>query len=779
MKRNILGDEEFFYEVVILARASKKNSYELKYEIIGVLITAFAILSLVSIYTFDYNFGNSGTNAIGPIGSFIVRTFGGIFGKGKYIVTILIALYGIKMVQTKNKVKFNKRFVGMVLLLIAFLSYVHLKYLVLDNFIVILRTSVDGVGGGLSGAVIAIILRACFGQVGTYIVLSTICLVGILLTSGNCLPKIMCIIGMKIKDFYLRLRTQLVDFLFTTVEDNSKEAKLIKREKKSNTPIIITGEQVTENGLPNKEEIEDEVPLIIIQENSKENQAVQSKAMANTTSRAVENVEIPANGDKYKSYNLPPFNLLQVVERHNSTKGTKDITETVKVLENTLESFGVKLKVTQVSCGPAITRYEAQPAPGVKVSKIVSLADDIALSLAAPHVRIEAPIPGKAAVGIEVPNKEISVVSFREVLETQEFSNSSSLLTVVFGKDIAGNPVVADLGKMPHLLIAGATGSGKSVCMNALITSLLYKSKPNELKFLMIDPKMVELTTYNGIPHLVAPVVTDAKKSATALRWMVNEMENRYALFATNGVKDIYRYNDLKRQEDPSALAPALPFIVILIDELADLMMVAPADVEDAICRLAQMARAAGIHLVVATQRPSVDVITGIIKANIPSRVAFAVSSQTDSRTILDMGGAEKLLGRGDMLFYPVGTSKPIRVQGVYVSDREVEKIVDFLKTQGTPEYMQGAAILEETQENTAENNYAEDELLPEAARLLIESGQASISMLQRRLHVGYTRAARLIDIMEDKGIVGGYEGSKPRSVLINWDDYQKMFGSM
>ena len=336
------------------------------------------------------------------------------------------------------------------------------------------------------------------------------------------------------------------------------------------------------------------------------------------------------------------------------------------------ESFGVNAKVLQVSRGPAITRYEIHPPSGVKVSRIVSLADDIALAMAAPDVRIEAPIPGKAEVGIEVKNKEIATVHLRDLLETQEFRQAKSKLTVVFGKDIAGNPIVSDLAKMHHLLIAGATGSGKSVCLNTLIASILFKASPDEVKFLLIDPKMVELATYNSIPHLVSPVVTDARKAASSLRWATREMERRYALFASAGVRDITRYNDLIKTKDPGNVKP-LPLIVVIIDELADLMMVAPADVEDAICRLAQMARAAGIHLVVATQRPSVDVITGLIKANIPSRVSFAVSSQVDSRTILDMGGAEKLLGKGDMLFFPVGASKPIRVQGAFLSDRERE----------------------------------------------------------------------------------------------------------
>jgi len=489
--------------------------------------------------------------------------------------------------------------------------------------------------------------------------------------------------------------------------------------------------------------------------------------------------------NKVKAYKLPPISLLQ----NNTNK--KNITQSelqhnVEQLEQTLNDFAVKGKINAVSVGPAITRYEFQPASGIKVSKIVNLADDIALSLAASGIRIEAPIPGKAAVGIEVPNKSVSTVGLKEVLESKEFTNSQSKLTVALGKDIAGQAVVTDLGKMPHLLIAGSTGSGKSVCMNALIVSILYHATPDEVKFLMVDPKMVELGNYNGIPHLISPVVTDAKKAASALRWAVAEMERRYELFANTGNKDIGRYNAYAKEqlekcttEEEKSKIELLPYIVILIDELADLMMVAPADVEDAICRLAQMARAAGMHLVVATQRPSVDVITGIIKANIPSRIAFAVSSQIDSRTILDMGGAEKLLGRGDMLFNPSGIPKPIRIQGVYVTDKEIDRVVEFIKEQGKPTYNENIANMPlKTDEVKEQHNEEEDELIPDCCKLFIESGQASISLLQRRFRVGYSRAARIIDQMEQLGYVGPYEGSKPRSVKITLEQYEEKYGN-
>ena len=493
---------------------------------------------------------------------------------------------------------------------------------------------------------------------------------------------------------------------------------------------------------------------------------------------------VPVEVPEENVYQFPPIELLDPNPNGMGRKNTSELQQNVERLEQTLNDFGVKGKIADVSCGPAITQYEFQPAAGVKVSKIVNLADDIALSMAVAGVRIEAPIPGKAAVGIEIPNKTTGMVCLREVVESDVFQNNKSKLTVALGKDISGKPIIADLAKMPHLLIAGSTGSGKSVCMNALINSILYKATPDEVKFLMVDPKKVELGNYNGIPHLISPVVTDAKKAASALRWAVHEMERRYELFAANGVKDMPRFNALSEKriaeaqtEEEKAAIEIMPYIVVLIDELADLMMVAPADVEDAICRLAQMARAAGIHLVVATQRPSVDVITGIIKANIPSRIAFAVSSQIDSRTILDMGGAEKLLGRGDMLFYPTGLPKPQRVQGVYVSDKEIDRIVEAVKVQGLmPVYNEEITNVEIKSETIGEEAAEEwDDLIPEAAKLFIENGQASISLLQRRFRVGYTRAARIVDQMEQRGLVGPYEGSKPRQIKITMAQYNEM----
>lgn len=468
---------------------------------------------------------------------------------------------------------------------------------------------------------------------------------------------------------------------------------------------------------------------------------------------------------------FPDFTLLDPSPQHVIIQ---DI-ETPKLLEKVLLDFGVKAKVIRVARGPVITRYELAPAPGVKISKIVNLSDDIALGLAARDVRIEAPIPGKAAIGIEVPNKHARSVPFREVLETTGFGQYSSKLKVALGKDIADQPIIADLIKMPHLLVAGATGSGKSVCITTIINSILYNATPDEVKFLLVDPKMVELNQYNGIPHLLAPVVVDPKKAASALKWIVKEMENRYELFAAAGVRDIERYNKLKAGEKIRK-TPALPFIVVIIDELADLMMVAAGEVEEAICRLAQMARAAGIHLVIATQRPSVDVITGVIKANIPSRISFAVSSQIDSRTILDATGAEKLLGRGDMLYSPLGVNKALRVQGCLVTDDEVQRVILHWKGLGRPEYLDPERLFAETTLKNEESNGPDDALFVDAGQLFIRTGIASVSFLQRRLKLGYARAARLMDMLEDQGVVGAYEGSKPRQVLLTLDEFNERF---
>ena len=485
-----------------------------------------------------------------------------------------------------------------------------------------------------------------------------------------------------------------------------------------------------------------------------------------STTEDTAQVAVSKDGQIHRTYDRPyHFPSLDILAKGKESQSNgEEVAQNAMMLENVLSNFGITAKVVNATQGPTVTRYEIEPAPGVKVSRIVNLTDDIALNLAAQHIRMEAPIPGKSAIGIEVPNKMTEAVHLRDVLDCSDFKDARGGIPVGLGKDIAGKPVITDLAKMPHLLVAGTTGSGKSVCVNTLISSILFSRKPEEVKLLLIDPKMVELSIYNGIPHLMAPVVTDMKKAAAVLRWAVREMEARYKAFAASGKRDIKSYNEAH----PKA---AMPLIVLIIDELADLMMTAPDDIEESISRLAQMARAAGIHMVLATQRPSVNVITGSIKANVPSRISFAVGSQIDSRTILDMAGAEKLLGKGDMLFAPIGANKPIRVQGAFISDDEVEHLVEFVKAQREPEYddtVTQEAEKETEKESSEENDIYRDELLERAVNLVMESGQASVSMLQRRFRIGYTRAARLVDTMEDLKIVGPSMGSKAREILMS-----------
>ena len=526
-----------------------------------------------------------------------------------------------------------------------------------------------------------------------------------------------------------------------------KENRIFKKDKEENKQA--------------PEFIED--PLFKKQQEQKEDKTKEVLQLEHT---------ISAEDENDKNYEFPPLTLLSQGETKGLKGGKRALTDTASKLQKTLYSFGVSAKVENVSVGPAITRYELKPSEGVRVSKIANLADDIALNLAAKTIRIEAPIPGKQAVGIEVPNEESEMVHIRDILDTDEFKNHKSKLAFALGKDVSGTAVVTDIAKMPHVMIAGATGSGKSVCINTLISSIIYKAKPSEVKLIMIDPKIVELSVYNGIPHLLIPVVTDPKKAAGALAWAVQEMENRYLMFAEKGVRDLKGYNEAVEKDNNIG---KLSHIVIIIDELADLMMVAKGDVEDAICRLAQKARAAGMHLVIATQRPSVDVITGLIKANIPSRIAFAVSSQVDSRTILDQVGAEKLLGKGDMLFFPTGAPKPVRIQGAFISDKEVEKVVNFVKANGgettyrddITEYIEKANSTDKEIEEGALDDNEADPLLNEAIETVIETGQASTSFIQRKFKVGYARAGRIIDQMEERGIISGYQGSKPREVLM------------
>lgn len=527
---------------------------------------------------------------------------------------------------------------------------------------------------------------------------------------------------------------------------------------------------------------EEDIPEI---EETEENTDTENKKAAEAEEKTPETVNTVFE-EKTEHYKFPPVSLLKQSNTQNAEMLSKELDSTAERLVSTLKSFGVETRIVDISRGPTVTRYELQPSAGVKISKITNLADDIALNLATAGVRIEAPIPNKAAVGIEVPNKAGAVVGVRGILESPVFTGAKSKLTVALGRDISGAAVVTDIAKMPHGLIAGATGSGKSVCINSIIISILYKATPDEVKLLMIDPKVVELGIYNGIPHLLVPVVTDPRKAAGSLGWAVSEMERRYKMFADRGVRDLAGYNRfVENLGDPEI--QKMPHIVIIIDELADLMMTAPNEVEDSINRIAAKARAAGMHLIIATQRPSVDVVTGVIKANIPTRIAFAVSSQIDSRTILDSAGAEKLLGRGDMLFSPVGSNKPNRIQGCFVSDEEVEAVVEYIKADHSADYdddvmdeIERQAVMDKKQKGGAAASGAEggddgDSMLNEAIKVVVENGQASTSLLQRRLKLGYARAARIIDQMEERGVVGPYEGSKPRKVLISKDQLMEM----
>lgn len=716
---------------------------------------------------------------LGAIGGFIGRVLKGLFGNfGGIILMAFLGLFGVKLIIERNRTPVSIKAYGAILLFFIILIVLGLTVPIKPTFMDILAGIMDettsGKGGGLVGSVLAFLLIKSFGNVGTYIILTSGFVVAFLLMTNISVAVLAQKTTSRAKVCIDSTGRKLSNFLFTEVEEKDSSSNTIM-------PIIIDNIEDS-NQIDNKaseeftinNRLEDTGPINFTYNEKPKTDSSNKQSNLPDEDEKIHITYTQLSLNDVDSFKLPPLSLLsRPLKNNKNISSAKDITDNITKLEETLDNFGIKAKVTQVSRGPAITRYEIQPPAGVKVSRIVGLADDIALAMAAPDVRIEAPIPGKAAVGIEVPNKEISMVHIRDLLESKEFNAATSRLTVALGKDIAGTPILADLTKMPHLLIAGATGAGKSVCINTLISSILFKATPEEVKFLMIDPKMVELATYNGIPHLVSPVVTNPKKAATTLRWAVREMERRYELFAKAGVRDITRYNSLFNEKEPGLGQNKLPLMVVIIDELADLMMVAPADVEDAICRLAQMARAAGIHLVVATQRPSVDVITGLIKANIPSRISFAVSSQVDSRTILDMAGAEKLLGKGDMLYFPVGASKPLRVQGAYLSDREVEDLVNLLKEQSQPTYDESVGKEEPKEQGDQET---EDDLLPEAVRILIETGHASISMLQRRLHIGYARAARLIDIMEKKGIVGGYEGSKPRTILMTMEQYLQTF---
>jgi S-DNA-T family DNA segregation ATPase FtsK/SpoIIIE len=768
----------------------KKNSTEklkltLKYELIGLTIIGLAIIAIAKL------------GAVGNGTVFLIRFFMGEW----YILFLLGAIAAGFYLMIKREVPYllKRQLVGMYFLVASMLLLSHVtlfnmladggpftKPSVISNTWELFWMEVTGkasskdLGGGMIGAILFAASYFLFDEAGSKIVSFLFIIVGAVLLTGKTLGETLGKFFRGLGGFFIKQWSAFRDDVKTWNEDKKEKKKNpVKKKKRQNEPVEDTDqapleeetqEMATEriiSSFADKAYSDENEIIPAVPETAAENAGDQDDAVPPMNFTEVEN----------KEYLLPPLSLLLQPKKTDQSGEYQLIHDNAAKLERTFHSFGVKARVTQVHLGPAVTKYEVHPDVGVKVSKIVSLSDDLALALAAKDIRIEAPIPGKSAIGIEVPNSEVAMVSLREVLEAKEVDKPDAKLQIGLGRNISGEAVKAELNKMPHLLVAGATGSGKSVCINGIITSILMRAKPHEVKMMMIDPKMVELNVYNGIPHLLAPVVTNPKKAAQALQKVVSEMERRYELFSHSGTRNIEGYNDYinRYNIEEDAKQPLLPYIVVIVDELADLMMVASNDVEDAITRLAQMARAAGIHLIIATQRPSVDVITGVIKANIPSRIAFSVSSMTDSRTILDMGGAEKLLGRGDMLFLPSGASKPVRVQGAFLSDNEVEEVVTYVISQQKAQYNE-EMIPDEIAETS--NGEVEDDLYGDAVSLIVEMQTASVSMLQRRFRIGYTRAARLIDEMEARGIVGPYEGSKPRNVLVTKDEQDEAHSS-
>ena len=766
--------------------------------------------NLVTIFIGIFLLYSLNSGSMGLIGNLMQSLFKGLFGALSIAIPFIVIAKGVLGFFDGNEYIYRLRNSKMYYLAITFIfvfyGLINSKSLPIDSPLSpemlkpVMQMGVEGTGCGLVSTTITYYMVQVFGITGGWLISIFALIIAVMFTFDISIKDIIIAIKTKsnksknenltFKEKMVNLKKSAIDMMTDEVDENTvvkKESKLkgfMSKNKQNEELVIDSEEDVNDKTIKivgfNK--AEDEYLEILegtqsmseldvlkeLQGSKKEEKEAKVEKFNDEDMQTTQPMNIKAD-TTYENYKMPSIELLNKVDKKADDNGKKKVLKNASLLEKTLSDFGVEAKVNQVTVGPTITRYEIQPSPGVKVSKIVNLTDDIALSLAAKSIRIEAPIPGKSAIGIEVPNEESQMVGLRDVLESDEFKKFDSPLAMALGKDISGKPIIADMSKMPHLLIAGSTGSGKSVCVNTLINSILYKAKPDEVKFLLIDPKVVELANYNGIPHLLIPVVTDPKKAANALNWAVVEMNRRYKLFADNQVKDITSYNEKSEEK--------LPKIVIIIDELADLMMVSSNDVEDYICRLAQMARAAGMHLIVATQRPSVDVITGVIKANIPSRIAFAVSSQTDSRTILDMGGAEKLLGKGDMLFYPLGAAKPVRLQGAFISENESEKVIDFVKDQINEEIKYEEEIMDTISKATIAKSSDEDDLLSEAIEFVVESGQGSASMLQRKFKIGFNRAARLIDSMEERGIVGKSEGSKPRKVLISKQDLQNLEG--
>lgn len=749
--------------------SNKEELHPLAYEIIGILLIAFAIIEFLE-------FGIAG-RLLHSIAMFF-------FGNLHFGVPLLAIIIASMLMVKRHGIAFKQRIIYGVLFIVCSLSiFSHsLLFEELLNANLLLSDSVlketwrilisaegismrsDSLGGGFVGAFLFSMVHILFDSAGAKVVAFVLLAIGVILITGKAFVPFLFEKAPKILELFQKNRT-------------------LKQPKRRRQTSAVTQNETSatredfqvEDLHPSILEMDNQEPAPVIQHFTQNvTKKHEEVAVKTDESEAADDDEplIQTQQEENPAYILPSIQLLNEPAEHDQSGEYKAIKTNAKKLEQTLLSFGVKVKVTQVHLGPAVTKYEIMPDVGVKVSKIVNLQDDLALALAAKDIRMEAPIPGKSAIGIEVPNSEVAMVSLREVLEAKENNRPDKKLLIGFGRDVTGKAMLSELNKMPHLLVAGSTGSGKSVCINGIIISIIMRAAPHEVKMMMIDPKMVELNVYNGIPHLLAPVVTDPRKAAQALQKVVSEMERRYDLFSHTGTRNIEGYNEyvaLFNEENDEKHAK-LPYIVVIVDELADLMMVASNEVEDAITRLAQMARAAGIHLIIATQRPSVDVITGIIKANIPSRIAFAVSSSIDSRTILDMGGAERLLGRGDMLFLPAGVSKPTRVQGAFVSDAEVERIVDYVIEQQKAQYEESMIPSDEPEKLISETT---DDLYDDAVMLVLEIKTASVSMLQRKFRIGYSRAARIVDQMEERGIVGPSEGSKPRQVLISRSDYE------
>ena len=778
-------------------KKKRSESTEKNGDVKAVLYIAIGILLAFSTYT----------DLAGVLSVISRRTMYNMFGIVVYLIPVYLVYFGIDTIRSKGTIKYSRRFFSVTLLVIVvwlFCSTMSIQFrsgsaYSNEGFWEMIKkmnfSNNYSLHGGFFGFLITYPLSKLMGYIGSYILYSTLFLIGMIL-----------LMDITLYDIYVKIKKMITVFIGSSFSKSEVKKENIKkkREKRINNDtieiVVPDGKNEKDEfikGINNKiqildfmrnSELEDVNPLqnfnlddtevydrnsMVNSEinNSKKNSKKLSHEVKEIVSKEIEYSINEVDEIIKKEYVFPSMDLLNINSKLKlKNEDKKDLIENANKLEETLSNFGVEAKVVQVTKGPSVTRFELQPSPGVKVSKIVNLQDDIALGLAANGVRMEAPIPGKAAIGIEVPNKKQSPVFLREVLDSKEFTNTNKNLAFALGKDITGKCIVGDLSKMPHMLIAGATGSGKSVCINSLIISLLYKYSPEQVKLLMVDPKVVELSVYNGIPHLLIPVVTDPKKAAGALNWAVNEMNKRYNLFSQMKVKNIESYNKLF---DKDEIKEKLPYIVVIVDELADLMMACPNDVEDYICRLAQMARAAGIHLIIATQRPSVDVITGVIKANIPSRVSFAVSSGTDSRTILDQVGAEKLLGRGDMLYYPIGENKPVRVQGAFISEEEVENVVEFIKkSHENMDYSED--ILNHINNEVATESIITndgDELLEEAIKIVVEYKQASTSFIQRKLRVGFNRASRIMDELEERGVISEKDGSKPRQVLIEKED--------